>query len=74
MHTARVHRKIDVQHRWYSDAGAFGLAAQPTIRVIGKVGDAYTSLRATLSVGNFRATRQRPSPRGAGLADRVRPG
>jgi putative transposase len=54
MHTTRVHRRIDVQHRWYSELRErFGLAAQPTIRVIGKVADAYTSLRANLRAGNY---------------------
>ena len=31
----------------------FGLSAQPTIRVIGKVSDAYTTLRANIDAGNY---------------------
>ena len=54
MHTARVYRKIDVQHRWYAELREqFGLASQPTIRVIGRVADAYTTLRANLRAGNY---------------------
>jgi putative transposase len=45
MHGARVFRKLDAQHRFYSELRErFGLAAQPTIRVIGKVADAYAAL------------------------------
>ena len=54
MHAARVYRKFDVHHRWYTELRErFGLAAQPTIRVIGKVADAYTTLRANLRAGNY---------------------
>jgi putative transposase len=54
MHTARVFRKFDVQKRWYAELRErFGLAAQPAIRVIGKTADAYTTLRANLTAGNY---------------------
>jgi putative transposase len=54
MHAARVFRKIDVQHRFYTELRVrFGLAAQPAIRVIGKVTDAYASLRANIAAGNY---------------------
>ena len=53
MHAARVYRKYDVQKRFYTELRVrFGLAAQPTIRVIGKVADAYTTLRANTAVGD----------------------
>ena len=54
MHAARVHRKHDVQKRFYTDLRErYGLAAQPAIRVISKVADAYASLRANLATGNY---------------------
>jgi putative transposase len=54
MHRNRVWRKIDVQKHWYGEMRArFGLSAQPTIRVIGKVADAYATLRANLRAGNY---------------------
>jgi putative transposase len=54
MHAARVFRKIDAQHRFYPELrGRFGLAAQPAIRVIGKVADAYAALHANIAAGNF---------------------
>ncbi|WP_207926274.1 transposase [Actinocrispum wychmicini] len=54
IHTCRVHRKFDVQKRFYTELRErFGLAAQPAIRVIGKVADAYTTLRANLQAGNY---------------------
>src|SRR5579875_2634872 len=47
MHADGLRRKHDVQKRFYTDIKAgFGLSAQPAIRVIGKVTDAYTTLRA----------------------------
>jgi len=63
MHAARVFRKINAQHCFYTDLRKqFGLAAQPTIRVIGKVADAYASLRGNIDVGNYgppESTRRR---------------
>ncbi len=54
MHAARIFRKIDAQHRFYTDLRErFGLAAQPAIRVIGKVADAYAALHATLAAGSY---------------------
>jgi putative transposase len=54
MHAAGVFRKIDAQHRFYAELrGRFGLAAQPTIRVIGEAADAYAALRANIAAGNF---------------------
>jgi len=45
MLASRIFRKFDVHHRFYSELRErFGLASQPTIRVIGKVADAYASL------------------------------
>jgi transposase len=57
MHAGRVHRKHDAQKRFYTDLRErFGLAAQPAIRVIGKVADAYAALRANLAtLGAFLA-------------------
>ncbi len=54
MHTDRVHRRHDAQKRFYSELKRrFGLSAQPTIRVIGKVAAAYTTLRANIDAGNY---------------------
>ncbi|XVV00537.1 RNA-guided endonuclease InsQ/TnpB family protein [Actinosynnema sp. CA-248983] len=54
MHNADVFRKFDVHKRFYAELRErFGLAAQPTIRVIGKTCDAYTTLRANLKAGNY---------------------
>jgi IS605 OrfB family transposase len=54
MLVSRVFRKIDVQRRFYGELRArFGLAAQPTIRVIGKVAFSYAALRANIAAGNY---------------------
>jgi putative transposase len=54
MHTAHVFRKIDAQQCFYTELrDRFGLAAQPAIRVIGKVANAYTTLRSNLAAGNY---------------------
>jgi len=54
MHMARVFRKLDAQHRFYTELRErFSLAAQPTIRVIGKVADAYAALRANIAAGTY---------------------
>jgi IS605 OrfB family transposase len=54
MHAVRVFRKIDAQQRFYAELrDRFGLAAQPTIRVIGKVADAYAALHANMAAGNY---------------------
>lgn len=54
MHEQGVHRKYDVHKRFYTELKErFGLSAQPAIRVIGKVADAYASLRANLAAGAY---------------------
>ncbi len=54
MHKQRVHRKYDAHKHFYTELRAcFGLSAQPAIRVIGKVADAYSSLRANLAAGSY---------------------
>jgi putative transposase len=54
MHAARVFRKHDVQKCFYSELRErFGLAAQPAIRVIGKVADSYAALRANIAAGTY---------------------
>src|SRR5258707_754261 len=54
MQTSRAFRKIDAQHRFYTELRErFGLAAQPAIRVIGKVADAYAALRANIAAGTY---------------------
>jgi len=54
MHTERVRRKHDAQKRFYTDLKErFGLSAQPAIRVIAKVADAYTTLKANIDAGNY---------------------
>jgi putative transposase len=54
MHRERVLGKHDAQKRFYTELKQrFGLAAQPAIRVIAKVADAYTTLRANIDAGNY---------------------
>ena len=56
MHGERVYRKHEAQKRFYAELRQrFGLSAQPAIRVIGKVADAYTTLRANIAAGNCGA-------------------
>jgi hypothetical protein len=51
MHEQRVRGKFTAQKRFYTELKAgFGLSAQPAIRVIGKVADAYTTLRQTRNI------------------------
>jgi putative transposase len=65
MHTTRVFRKIDAQHRFYAELRErFGLGAQPAIRVIGKVADAYAALHANIATGNY-------GPPGSGRRRRI---
>ena len=53
MHTARVFRKIDARHRFYTELRQrFGLGAQPANRVIGKVAGTYAALHANITAGN----------------------
>jgi putative transposase len=54
MHAGRVRRKHDAQRQFYTDLRQrWGLSAQPAIRVIAKVADAYSSLRANTNAGNY---------------------
>ncbi len=54
MHAAHLRRKHHVQKRFYTELkDQFGLSAQPAIRVIGKVADAYAALRANIEAGNY---------------------
>jgi putative transposase len=54
MHTERVRGKHATQKRFYSELKErFGLSAQPSIRVIGKVSDAYAAQRANIACGNY---------------------
>jgi putative transposase len=54
MHAAHVRRKHDGQKRFYTELKQrFGLSAQPAIRVIGKVAEAYAELRANIEAGNY---------------------
>jgi putative transposase len=54
MHAERGRGKRNVQNRFYADLKErFGLSAQPAIRVIGKVVDAYSSLKANIEAGNY---------------------
>ncbi|MEU8762009.1 transposase [Streptomyces sp. NPDC048659] len=53
-HTKGLKRRNELQEAVYYDTkAAFGLAAQPTVRVIKKVVDAYAALRATIDAGNL---------------------
>jgi putative transposase len=54
MHAQQVHRKHDVQKRFYTELKArFGLSAQLAIRVISKVAEAYAAVRANTEAGNY---------------------
>jgi putative transposase len=54
MHAGRVRRKYDAQRQFYRDLRQrWGLSAQPAIRVIAKVADAYSALRANINAGNY---------------------
>ena len=54
MHADQVRGKRDAQKRFYTELKRrFGLSAQPAIRVIGKVADAYATLRANIDSGNY---------------------
>ena len=45
---------VEKSKRFYSELKRrFGLSAQPAIRVIGKVGDAYATLKANIDAGNY---------------------
>jgi putative transposase len=54
MHAERVRGKHEVQKRFYTELKLrFGLSAQPAIRVIAKVADAHTTLKANIDAGNY---------------------
>ena len=54
MHAERVRGRHDVQKRFYTELKRlFGLSAQPAIRVIGKVAEAYTTLGANIDASNY---------------------
>ena len=74
MHKQRVHRKYDAHKYFYTELRAsFGLSAQPAIRVIGKVADAYASLRANVAAGSYGPPGSpRPDQGGCG-ADQLLP-
>ena len=56
MHAQRVRGKRDVQKRFYAELKQrFGLSAQPAIRVISKVADAYAALKANIDAGSHGA-------------------
>jgi putative transposase len=54
VHSQRVRNKVDAQRLFYPELRQrFGLSAQLTIRVIGKVIDAYASQRTKINSGHF---------------------
>ena len=54
MYAGQVRGRYWAQKRFYAGLKRrFGLSAQPTIRVIGKVADAYTTLKANIDTGNY---------------------
>jgi putative transposase len=54
MHEQRVGSKFEAQKRFYAELKLrFDLSAQPAIRVIGKVADAYATLKANIDAGNY---------------------
>jgi len=69
MHATRVFRKFDAQRRFYVELRErFNLGAQPTIRVLGKVADAYTSLRANVAAGDLGRLLRKRCPKEARFA------
>lgn len=52
-HRSKNHDKYALQQAMYTDVKAGGLSAQPAIRVIKKVADAYTTLKSNLKNGNY---------------------
>jgi putative transposase len=54
MHAVRAFRKFDAHRRFYTELRErFGLGAQASVRVIGKVADAYAALHASIAAGNY---------------------
>jgi IS605 OrfB family transposase len=54
MRSRRMFQKFGVHKYFYADLRVrFGLAAQPTIRVIGKTVDAYTTLHSNVQAGRY---------------------
>jgi IS605 OrfB family transposase len=54
MHEQRVRGKFEVQKLFYAELKSkFGLSAQPAIRVIGKVVDAYSTVKANIKAGSY---------------------
>ena len=73
VHADRVRRKHDIHKRFYAELkGRFTLSAQPAIRVIGKVADAYSSLRANIEAGNYGPPGSYPPRRNAVSAKPIR--
>ena len=71
MHELRVCGKYEAQKRFYTDLKArFGLSAQPAIRVIGKVADAYTPPESENRRSQLRSARSH-AHNGGGGADQV---
>jgi putative transposase len=65
MHAARVYRKYDAQKRFSTELRQrFELSAQLAIRVIVRVADAYTALRANLAAGNYGPPNGTPERQG----------
>ena len=65
MHAEGLRDKRQVQQRFCGELkDRFGLSAQPAIRVIGKVADAYKTLRANIKAGNY-------GPPGANTREKV---
>jgi hypothetical protein len=72
MHAEGLRDKRMVQQRFYGELkDLFGLSAQPAIRVIGKVADAYATLRANLKAGNYGPPGSPRAREGGGHADRL---
>jgi IS605 OrfB family transposase len=54
IHTVRAFRKFDAHRRFYTELRErFGLGAQASIRVIGKVAEAYASLHARIAASDY---------------------
>ncbi|WP_370943444.1 RNA-guided endonuclease InsQ/TnpB family protein [Amycolatopsis sp. cg5] len=65
MHALGITHRFAAQKKFYVELRErFNLSAQPTIRVIGKVAVAYTTLRANVQAGNF-------GPPGSSLRSKV---
>ncbi|GAA3148413.1 hypothetical protein GCM10020255_027300 [Rhodococcus baikonurensis] len=66
-------RAFALQKTVYTQIKALGLSAQPAVRVIKKVADAYTTRKANLNAGNYGQSGSKRYAAVSGTAVRFRP-